>query len=213
MNVGLVGTGNIGETLARHLVAAGHDVLLSNSREPESLADLVEELGEHACAATPAEAVDHAELVVLALPWRARDELPDAALFAEKVVIDATNPYSAEFEVIDLGEETASEAIAEQLPDARLVKAFNAMHWETLRDESRPEAPAEDRLVVFMAGDDRHAKDIVADLVREIGFVAMDTGGLVEGGRLQEPGSAIYNQPMSPPEAREVLGERRGSTD
>ncbi|WP_267643611.1 NADPH-dependent F420 reductase [Haloarchaeobius amylolyticus] len=209
MNVGIIGTGNIGETLARHLVAAGHDVILSNSRGPESLSDLVEDLGEHACATTPAETVDHAEVVVLALPWRARDELPAGELFADKIVVDATNPYSADFEVMDLGEETSSEVIAEQLPDARLVKAFNTMYWETLRDEARPDAPAEDRLVIFMAGDDRHAKDVVADLVREVGFVAMDTGGLVEGGRLQEPGSAIYDEPMTPPEAREVLASLR----
>jgi hypothetical protein len=81
------------------------------------------------------------------------------------------------------------------------------MHWETLRDESRPTAPASERLALFLAGDDPEAKAVVSDLVAEIGFTPVDTGSLAAGGRLQEPGSPIYNDPMRPAEARATLAE------
>jgi 8-hydroxy-5-deazaflavin:NADPH oxidoreductase len=107
--------------------------------------------------------------------------------------------------VIDLGNRTSSEEVAKQVPRIHLVKAFNTMYYETLRDGSRP--PGEDRLVLFIAGDDANAKAVVSKLIDDIGFVAVDTGSLREGGRKQQPGSPIYNNPMTVETARTRLAE------
>ena len=126
-------------------------------------------------------------------------------LFKNKIVIDATNPYSENFEVMDLGNRTSSEEVAKQVPGIHLVKAFNTMYYETLRDVSRPSG--EDRLVLFIAGDDDDAKAVVSKLIENIGFVAVDTGSLREGGRKQQPGSPIYNNSMTVETARRRLAE------
>lgn len=209
MRIGIVGAGHVGETVARLCSDAGHEVLVSNSRGPDSLTDLVAQLGPGVEAATPAEAVTNSQLVFLALPFRRREELPAADRFAGKVVVDATNPFDESGEVMDLGDDTSSERVARQLPEARLVKAFNTIHWETLRDRSRPEELPGDRLAVFVAGDDDRAKAIVADLIRDVGFEAVDTGSLREGGRLQEPEGPLFGRPMSATTARGLLDERR----
>ena len=96
MKIGIVGSGNIGGTAARLFVNAGHEVAIANSRGPETLEDLVAELGDRARAATPEQAVDFGEAVLLAIPWRLREQLPDAQLFEGKVTIDAMNPYGEE---------------------------------------------------------------------------------------------------------------------
>jgi 8-hydroxy-5-deazaflavin:NADPH oxidoreductase len=128
-----------------------------------------------------------------------------SSLFEGKIVVDAMNPYSENFEVIDLGNSTSSEEVRKQLPSARLVKAFNTMYYEMLRTGGRN---SEDRrLVLFMAGDDPDAKDVVSKLVEEIGFTPVDTGSLREGGRKQQPGSSIYNHPMTVEVAYKRLAE------
>ncbi len=198
MNIGILGAGRIGVTAAELFAKAGHSVAISNSRGPESLSSLVASPGSRIKAVTAAEAVRFGELILLAVPWTKHDTLPDAQLFENKIVIDALNPYGPHG-VVDLGESTSSEMISWQLPGARLVKAFNTMYFETLRTGSRPAGP--DRLVLFIAGDDSEAKDVVARLIEEIGFAAADTGFLREGGRLQQPGSPIYNVPMTVEEA------------
>jgi predicted dinucleotide-binding enzyme len=207
MRIGIVGTGNIGRTVAEHLVAAGHEVALGNSRGPESLADLVAELGANATAATPEDAVEFGEVVVLAIPFRHREDLPNADLFAGKIVADAMNPYTEDFGVMDL-DTPSSRLVAEQFPDARVVKAFNTMYWETLREEARPDADPANRLALFVAGDDDAAEATVADLIAEIGFAPVDTGSLGDS-TIQEPGSPIYNEPMTKPEAQKRLRELR----
>jgi hypothetical protein len=121
-------------------------------------------------------------------------------------VISAANYYPDRDGEIDLGGRTQTELLATHLADSRVVKAFNTMYWETLRDEARPDAAREDRLVLFVAGDDETAKGVVSDLIEEIGFAAIDTGSLADSHR-QEPGSPIYNEPMTPAEARAALDE------
>jgi predicted dinucleotide-binding enzyme len=106
---------------------------------------------------------------------------------------------------IDLGGLTSSELVARYLRGARLVKAFNTMYFHTLASEGRPGGPPGDRLVMFVAGDDAGAKAQVLRLVEEIGFAPLDTGSLHEGGRQQEPGSPIYNRPLTLAQARELL--------
>jgi predicted dinucleotide-binding enzyme len=133
------------------------------------------------------------------------DELPSAELFAGKIVIDAMNPYSAVGRVMDLGDRTSSEEVAKRMPKARLVKAFNTIYWKALDTGSQPSAPLDDRLAIFLAGDDPQAKAVVSKLIEEIGFAPIDTGSLREGGRRQEPGSPTYGRPMTAREARSIL--------
>ena len=202
MNIGIIGSGNIGANAAKLFVQAGHDVAVSNSRGPESLQDLADEIGSKARAATVEEAADFGEVVLVAIPFFARDTLPVEALDG-KIVLDATNYYPGRDGEIDFDGLTSSELLAENIPGARLVKAFNTMYYETLANEGRPENG--DRLVLFVAGDDEDAKKTVSGLIGEIGFEPVDTGSLREGGRKQHPGSAIYNKPMNEDQAREAL--------
>lgn len=212
MDFGIIGAGNIGATTARLFAGAGHRVAVSNSRGPETLRDLVAEIGENARAATVEEAADFGDVVLLAVPWSRRGEaLPSAALVVDKIVVDAMNPYTPEFEIEDLGDDTSSEDIARRLPGARIVKAFNTIYYERLRDEGDTGAPAGERLVLFVAGDDAEAKAVVSRLIEEVGFTPMDTGSLRAGGQKQQPGSTIYNIPIAAgPAAREAGPTSKG---
>ncbi len=206
MRIGIIGAGHIGGTAARLFARAGHPVAVSNSRAPTTLALLASSIGPNAKAMTPAEAVTFGEAVLLALPWRKKQDLPSAELFAGKIVIDAMNPYAATGRVMDLGASTSSEEVAKQLPGARLVKAFNTMGWNTLASGGRP--AHEERLVVFIAGDDADAKATVATLIDGIGFATLDTGSLRDGGRRQQPGTPIYGRPLTVREAQAILSRR-----
>jgi 8-hydroxy-5-deazaflavin:NADPH oxidoreductase len=205
MKIGIIGAGRIGGTVARLLVHAGHDVALSNSRGPDSLRELVAKLGSRAHAATVEDAAAFGEVIFLATPWRSPEALPPPARVAGKVVVDAMNPYSAEGQVLELGATTSSEETARRLPGARLVKAFNTIYFEHLATRGRPDLPLEERHAIFLAGDDPAAKRLVATLVEQIGFAPVDTGSLREGGRRQQPGTPLYNHPMTGAEARAAI--------
>ena len=202
MNVGVIGSGNIGANAARLFAQAGHEVAISNSRGPDSLQNLVADIGPNVRAATVEEATDFGEVVLLAIPFFAYETIPAESLVG-KVVIDATNYYEGRDGQIDFGGLTSSELLARHLPDARLVKAFNTMYYETLASEGRT-SEGEDRLVIFLAGDDDEAKAIVSELIEEIGFDTVDTGSLRDSGK-QEPGSPIYNEPMTADQAEQTL--------
>lgn len=205
MKIGVIGSGKIGANAARLFAGAGHDVAVSNSRGPETLASLAQEIGGR--AVTVEEAAAFGEVVLVAMPFFAHEALPAKPL-SGKVVVDAMNYYAARDGEMDLGGRSSSEALAEHLPDSRVVKAFNTMYYETLSAEGRPSAPDEERLVLFVAGDDDDAKAVVSQLIEEIGFSAVDAGSLGES-RRQEPGSPIYNVPMDPQHAREELAGMR----
>src|SRR3954470_15170561 len=193
MNVGVIGSGRIGGTVAAKLVAAGHAVRIANSRGPDSLADLARETGVQ--PATIEEAAQFGELVVEALPLGAIDVLPAGAL-AGKVVIDAANYYPArdgQIAALDEGELTSAELVARQVPGARVVKAFNTILWEHIRDRGRP-AGDPDRMAVPIAGDDAEAKRVVSALVDQIGFDPVDAGTLADSYR-QQPGTPVYGAP------------------
>ena len=204
MKIGIIGAGMIGGTLAHLLVARGHEVAVSNRRGPQSLQALVAELGPTASAMTVEEAANWGEVIVLAVPWRTPDALPPAELVAGKVVIDAMNPYRESGGTYDLGESSSSEETRKRLPGARLVKAFNTIYFRHLATAGRPDLPDDERRAIFVAGDDEQAKAVVASLIRELGFAAVDGGTLREGVRLQ-PGSPVYNQQLTAREARERL--------
>jgi len=205
MKIGIIGAGNIGATAARLFVHAGHEIAISNSRGPESLRELVTLLGPRAHAVTVDEAARFGDVVLLAVPWRSPKALPKPEAVEGKIVIDAMNPYKPNFALYDLGNSTSSEETARRLPGARLVKAFNTIYYEHLATRGRTDLPVGQRHAIFVAGDDADAKRVVTQLIEEIGFAPVDTGSLREGGRQQQPGSAIYNKPMTGEEANEAL--------
>ncbi|HEY0406612.1 MAG TPA: NADPH-dependent F420 reductase [Pyrinomonadaceae bacterium] len=209
MKIGIVGSGNIGATAARLFVNAGHEVALSNRRGPETLRDLVAELGDRAQALTVAEAARFGDVVLVAIPFGKHRELA-AEDFYGKVVIDAGNYYperDGQFGELDSGETTSSELMSAHLHGARLVKGFNTIYYAHLADQGNASLPLEERRAIFIAGDDSEAKEIVAKLIEEIGFAAVDTGFLNEGGRRQQPGTSIYNQELTAKQAAKVLEE------
>jgi 8-hydroxy-5-deazaflavin:NADPH oxidoreductase len=205
MKIGILGAGNIGATAARLLVDAGHEVALSNSRGPESLQEMVAQLGPQAHAVTIAEASKFGDVILLAVPWRSPDALPHPELLRNKIVIDAMNPYRPDGGFYDLEGSTSSEIVLKRIPGSRLVKAFNTIYYMHLAGRGRKDLPLDDRHTIYVAGDDAEAKQVVSRLIEEIGFASVDTGSLREGGRMQEPDSPIYNKTYNAREAREFL--------
>ncbi|MEV6588237.1 NADPH-dependent F420 reductase [Streptomyces acidicola] len=193
--LGLIGSGMIGGSLARLAVGAGLDVVLSNSRGPETLADLVAELGAHARAATPDEAARDGDLVVATVPLHAYDQLPAAAL-AGRTVIDTMNYYperDGRVTELDAGELTCSALVQRHLAGAHVVKAFNNIDFRRLFTSARP-AGAPDRSALPVAGDDPAAKADAARLLDLLGYDAVDIGTLADSWR-SEPGTPVYVTP------------------
>ena len=207
VRIGVIGAGKIGATAAKLFVDAGHEVAIAGSRGPETLREVVDALGERAHAAEAADAAAFGELVLVAIPFGRHRELPVEPL-ADTTVVDATNYYpqrDGHYPELDSDQTTSSELLAAHLPGSRVVKAFNTMVWSTLRDGGKQHAPRDERLVLFVAGDDPDARGQVTTLIDQLGFAAVDTGDLADGGRRQQPGSPIYTQPMTAKEAEEIL--------
>ncbi|MEW9529918.1 NADPH-dependent F420 reductase [Microbispora sp. NPDC049125] len=205
MLIGFIGSGHIGGTLAKLAVDAGHSVVLSNSRGPETLSDLVAELGPDARAATAGEAAAAGEVVVVTIPFGRYAEVPVEPL-AGKVVIDTNNYYferDGHFAEIDSGETTPSEVLAAHLPDSRVVKAFNAIHFRELATQGLPKG-AEGRRALAIAGDDAEAKKVVGELIDSFGFDVVDAGPLSEGRRFDRDKPA-YGPRFTAGELREAL--------
>ena len=203
MNIGIIGAGNIGSTAAELFARVGHKVALSNSRGPETLADTVAELGENVTATTAEDAAAFGDLVLEAVPFGKYRELPVDRLHG-KVVMSASNYYPNRDGDIDFHGLTQTGLVAEHLRGARVVKAFNAIFWQHLRDQGDPTLPLTERRAILIAGDDAEAKQVVTDLIEELGFAVVDTGPL-SGSAVQEPGSAVYTKDLTMLEARELL--------
>ncbi|RSM63846.1 NADP oxidoreductase [Kibdelosporangium aridum] len=190
--VGIIGSGRIGGTVARLAVAAGYSVVISNSRGPDTLADLVAELGPRARAATPAEAAETGDLVVLSIPVRACTEVPVEPLKG-KIVIDTINydpRLHGHIAELDNASITTSEMVQEHLSASHVVKAFNNIFFQTLRTLARPSG-ATDRTALPIAGDDPDAKAEVSRFLDAIGYDTVDAGSLAEGWRWQ-PGTPAH---------------------
>lgn len=184
--IGLIGAGNIGSQVAGAVIAAGYDVVIANSRGPETLADLVAELGPRARAATAEEAGRAGDLVVVAVPLRAVSQVPVAPL-AGKTVIDANNYYArrdGHVAELDAQELTSSELLQRHLPESRVVKGFNHIQAHQITLDGTPPGTAE-RRALAIAGDDAVAKAHVTRLFDEIGFDTVDIGPLAESWRIQ----------------------------
>jgi len=195
--IGLIGSGHIGSTVARLAVDAGHDVVLSNSRGPETLTGLVAELGEHASAATAAGAAAAGEIVVVTIPLVKYREVPVEPLRG-KIVIDTNNYYpQRDGHIAELDDEstTVSELLQAHLPESKVVKAFNNIHFQHLVSLPRP-AGDPGRSALPIAGDDAAAKKAVTDLLDSFGYDVVDAGPLAEGWRFQRD-TAAYGVPYT----------------
>lgn len=184
--IGLIGAGNIGSQLARLAVANGYDVVLSNSRGPETLAALVAELGTKARAATPEAAAAAGDVVVVTVPLRAYRSVPAVPL-AGKIVIDTNNYYpqrDGHIPELDNESTTTSELLQAHLPSSKVVKAFNHIYARELTTHRQPPG-SKNRRALVIAGNDEEAKSVVAHLIEQFGFDTVDAGPLREGWRIQ----------------------------
>lgn len=186
--IGIIGAGNIGKTVAAHLVKNGYSVKISNSKHPDSLKETILQLGNGATAVTAIEAAQ-ADIVFLALPWIQVKTLTQIANWNNKIVIDATNHFvTPDFQVADLGNRSSSEVVQDYLPGARIVKAFNTLYFKIL--EANP-VVANGHRVLFVSGDDKEAKVQVSDMIKDIDFAPVDLGSLSVGGKLQQAKGAL----------------------
>jgi predicted dinucleotide-binding enzyme len=186
MTIGLIGAGHIGSQIARLAVAHGHTVVVSNSRGPETLSTLVEELGPHARAATAAEAALGGDIVVVTVPLKNYRDVPVEPLEG-KIVIDTNNYYperDGHMPELDNESTTTAELLQSHLPSSKVVKAFNHIYAAQLTTDGRP-AGTPNRRALVIAGDDADAKATVTRLLDEFGFDTVDAGPLKEGWRIQ----------------------------
>ncbi len=193
MRIGIIGSGRIGGTLAEKFAAAGHEICLANAHGPRSLEERVERMGARVRATTVDEAAACGEIVVVSIPLGSYRTVPVEPL-AGKIVIDTDNYYpqrDGHIAELDDDSTTSTELLQRHLPESRVVKAFNAVRWDSLADEGKPRGAA-DRLAMPLAGDDADAKRVVAGLIDEIGFDPVDVGDLAHGGRKIQPGADVY---------------------
>jgi len=183
MDVGIIGAGRLGQAMAQTALRAGRQVMLANSRGPESLASLVSTLGDRASAGTVGEAAG-ADIVVLAVPWPRVGEAVEGLRWDERIVVDATN----DFDPADLNGWTSSQVLADLVPGARVVKAANTLGADVLGSDPHEGGG---RRVIFLSGDDAEAKSAVSALFEDAGFAAIDLGGLVTGGAMQQLGGPL----------------------
>jgi len=185
-SIGIIGSGNIGSTLAQLAVDAGHDVVIANSRGPQSLTELVARLGSTAQAGTREEAAAAADLVVVTIPLGKVEDLP-ADLLTGKVVIDTCNYYperDGDIAVLDDHSLTTSEMVQRHFTGARVVKSFNNIFAKTLGEFARPAGDAE-RTTLLIAGDDEGAKQVATQFIDSIGYDVLDAGSLADSWRFQ----------------------------
>ncbi|MFJ4998128.1 NADPH-dependent F420 reductase [Microbacterium sp. NPDC088619] len=184
--LGIIGAGHIGSQVARIAVANGYDVVIANSRGPETLADLVAELGDRASAATAVDAAAAGDVVVVTVPLGKIDELP-AEQLAGKIVLDTNNYYferDGHIDALDRGETTTSELLQAQLPTSRIAKAFNHILAADITTDGSPAGTA-DRRALATSGDDAEAVAFVTRFYDEAGFDTVNVGPLSESWRVE----------------------------
>jgi 8-hydroxy-5-deazaflavin:NADPH oxidoreductase len=190
MNIGIIGAGGIGLAFAGHAVKAGCEVIISNSRGADSLAEAVKQLGGRARAGTRLEAAA-ADLVFLSVPWpQVQTALADLPAWGGRILIDAANPVvQPGFQLADLKGSTSSEIVASLAPGARVVKTCNTLQRAVLAADP---SEAGGKRVLFVSGDDAAAKGEVKKILEKAGFAHIDLGGLASGGKLQQfPGGPL----------------------
>ncbi|HWV09288.1 MAG TPA: NAD(P)-binding domain-containing protein [Pseudomonas sp.] len=206
--IGIIGSGLVGKAVAHLAVAAGYQVVISNSRGPESLTELVKALGPLARAGSVDDAIAAGDIVSLAIPLATFESLP-ADRFAGKVVLDQTNYYPgiADFRRADLdsGELTSSELVQRHLRGAKVVKGIHNLGWIHMQHNARPKGNAE-RTTLPIAGDDAAAKAAVTRFIEAVGYNVVDAGSLADSWRI-EPNTPVYFWPYAPAIAPELTEE------
>ncbi len=182
-SVGIIGAGRLGQAMARTALRAGRQVVIANSRGPESLASVVSALGDGASAGTVADAAA-SDVVVIAVPWARVPEALEGLQWDGRVVIDTTN----DFDPSDLDGRTSSEVVADLVGDAPVVKAANTLVAALLGADPRE---AGGQRVLFVSGDDGDAKAEVGALFHDAGFFTIDLGDLIAGGKMQQVGGPL----------------------
>jgi len=203
VKIGIIGAGFIARAVTAVAIKHGHEIMVSNTRGPETLFSLTASTG---CkAGSPQEAAEFGDIVLVAIPLKAYQTIPVAPL-ERKIVLDANNYYperDGHIGELDRDEITTSELLARHLPKSKVVKVFNAIQAAHIESDGRP-ASSPDRRAHPIAGDDAAAKKAVADLVDQFGFDVVDAGPLVEGRRFQK-GTPAYCVPMDSRKLQEAL--------
>lgn len=210
LNIGIIGAGNIGGALTRHFTRLGHDVVVANSRGPETLAALAKETG--AKPVPVSEAVRGRDLVVVTIPEGKIPELP-SGLFknapAKLIIVDTGNYYpqqrDGKIEGIENG--TLESRWVEQRLGHSVIKAFNNIYAEHLATHGKPPGTS-GRIALPISGDDPEAKKVVMELIDSIGFDPVDVGGLNESWR-QQPGTPVYASDFDAAGVRRALAEAK----
>ncbi|HLU17885.1 MAG TPA: NAD(P)-binding domain-containing protein [Edaphocola sp.] len=188
MKIGIIGAGTIGTAFAKHVAAAGYEVVISNSRGADTLKEKIKQIGGNIVAGSVEEAAK-ADVILLAVRWQQVAEALDPLSLEGKVVIDPTNWDSPEFVLAEPGSKTSSEVVSQLTKGAKVVKAFNTLYAQVLA--ANPQVGGGKR-VIFYSGNDDDAKAIVASILNRIGFAGVDLGSLHEGGKLQRfPGGPL----------------------
>jgi predicted dinucleotide-binding enzyme len=207
--IGFIGAGRIGSQVARLAIASGYDVVLSNSRGPETLSGLIAELGSKARAASVADAAKAGDIVVVTIPLKNYRSVPVEPL-AGKVVIDTNNYYpqrDGQIAALDQETKTSSELLQEHLPKAKVVKAFNHIYAAELTTHGQPSGSPNRRGLVI-AGDDATAKATVTKLLDQFGFDTADAGSLAESWRIQ-PNTPAYGPRRNAEELKRDLASAK----
>jgi 8-hydroxy-5-deazaflavin:NADPH oxidoreductase len=196
MKIGFLGAGNVTRTFGRHLMAAGHSIVVSNSRGPQTLANFVADLGPGAIAATREQATE-CDVVILATKWVNVPEALKGIDWRGRILVDATNAHMDPAPDISLAGvtrsraalkgRTSSEMVAEMAAGARLVKSISNMPMAWIQDFS----PNKPHTVIFTSGDDEQAKQLVIGLINSTGMVAIDLGSIAKGGAMHEVGAPL----------------------
>jgi predicted dinucleotide-binding enzyme len=204
MRIGVIGAGRIGGNAARLWAQAGHQVLLSFSRDPEELQARARQIG--ARAGTPREAAHFGDVVMLSVPWRLIDEaLAQAGPLDGRIVVDTTNQFGPDgLEALPEGR-TAAQVNAERMSGARYTKAFNTLTSAFQAEAAGRTGP--DRVAMFLCGDDAEAKAVVAGLIEDAGFTPVDVGGTADAAVMEAPRreGAVYGEEFHDEDARRFL--------
>lgn len=189
MNIAIIGTGSVGQTLGRGWAEAGHNIIFGSRRaDTDETQALVQSIGERACATGHDEAAGAADVVAFATPWTATPELADKLDLSGKIVIDCTNPLKPDLSGLAVGGDTSgAEEVATRATGARVVKAFNSTSTENMADPQY----GDEALTMFICGDDSGAKSTVAGLAKELGFEVIDAGPLRQA-RYLEPLAMLF---------------------
>jgi predicted dinucleotide-binding enzyme len=210
MRIGIIGSGRIGGNAGRLFAAAGHEVMFSGSSDPTKLEAAAAEAGPGARAGTPREAVEFGEVVMIAVPWRALDDvLAQAGRLDGTIVIDTTNQFGpGGLERLPEGR-TAAQVNAARMTGARYTKSFNTLTAGFQRESAGREH--EERVALFVCGDDSAAKAVVSRLIDDIGFVAVDAGGTADAAVMEAPRreGAVYGEEYREAEARAAVEAAR----